>query len=240
MPYKWANEQFKSIRQDLSIQHIKNDFTVRAYELHAKAAAENGDLQEFNQCATQLRELYESGLGTRPNRILFRCLALAYHVLARSLYGASSSSAVLNIETWSVREWGGEKEEDDGGGPSMDDEARRVRELWLASASLDVPRLHRALESTHPLTRTLCRPLLDHARRCFFENVCEASKVVPLPIALARGVLCFGEAETENFHAFLAEFGAKLITAVSSGEGEAPAPPYTHIDAKSTLESRRG
>lgn len=77
--YDYVSEQLKSIRQDLTIQGIRNDFTVRVYEENARLAILNKDRGEFNQCQTCLKQLYKEGIpGNETEFIVYNILYLTF------------------------------------------------------------------------------------------------------------------------------------------------------------------
>eukprot|EP00547_Thalassionema_nitzschioides_P000855 CAMPEP_0194200732 /NCGR_PEP_ID=MMETSP0156-20130528/1210_1 /TAXON_ID=33649 /ORGANISM="Thalassionema nitzschioides, Strain L26-B" /LENGTH=674 /DNA_ID=CAMNT_0038925769 /DNA_START=92 /DNA_END=2116 /DNA_ORIENTATION=- len=85
--YVWFCSQFKALRQDLTVQRIFNDFAIRVYESHARVALEERDLNEYNQCQTQLKELYSSLSNNQKavvNQNEFISYRLIYYVLLTS------------------------------------------------------------------------------------------------------------------------------------------------------------
>jgi len=62
--FDWANEQLKSVRQDLTVQNIRNSFSLNVYETHARLLIEHGDLNEFRQCQSMIHAL------TSPSSVL--------------------------------------------------------------------------------------------------------------------------------------------------------------------------
>ena len=88
--YTWICSQYKAIRQDLTVQRINNELTVKVYETHARVALEMKDLNEFNQCQTQLMRLYDEHIAKGPcmkevkNRNEFLSYRILYSIILQS------------------------------------------------------------------------------------------------------------------------------------------------------------
>merc|ERR1719499_1855135 len=76
--YDFIRDQFKSLRQDLKVQHVVDKLTVDVYEANARICLEVRDFSEFNQCQTQLNVLYRSLPDCSQNAEEFLAYRLLY------------------------------------------------------------------------------------------------------------------------------------------------------------------
>ena len=92
LTYASVCDSLKAVRQDLAVQHIRNAFTVKVYQVHARLALENGDQGEFNQSQGQLELLWREEGSDRAAYVEFA----AYRVLYMAWMGqAGEANAVL-------------------------------------------------------------------------------------------------------------------------------------------------
>jgi hypothetical protein len=85
--FDWCNEQLKSVRQDATVQQIRNAFVVDVYETHARMLLEHGDLNEFNQCQSMIKGIVDQyGIQQQSEQSAkeFRAYAILYALVRES------------------------------------------------------------------------------------------------------------------------------------------------------------
>jgi len=55
----------------LTVQHIKNEFTIKVYESNARISLESHDVKYFNQCQSWLKDLYASGIPSKNKPVKY-------------------------------------------------------------------------------------------------------------------------------------------------------------------------
>ncbi|CAL8465200.1 g4735 [Coccomyxa elongata] len=185
--YAYACEQLKSIRQDLTVQLIRNEFTVHVYETHARIALEQGDLAEFNPCLALLQQLYAENI--EGNEMEFMAYGL--------LYAAVTNPKQLAMELRGIPHQALEH-------PYM----KHALQVCLAAARSDTCHLLSLYESAPRMAPYLMDPLLDRLRARLAAALSAFSPSVPLHFAAAtsgfdtlRQVGDF--LESKGFHALL-------------------------------------
>ncbi|GFE55902.1 SAC3 GANP family protein, putative [Babesia ovis] len=85
--YRYIEEQFRSIRQDIQVQHLRSPFVIKLYATNARVALLHGDLDQFNQCQTQLCHLHRQLKGFKHYKMEFECYFLLYLAMQKMHMG---------------------------------------------------------------------------------------------------------------------------------------------------------
>ncbi|KAG9403071.1 hypothetical protein AC1031_006611 [Aphanomyces cochlioides] len=193
--YLYVVSQMKSIRQDCTVQHIKNDFTVLVYETHARIALEEGDMNEFNQCQTQLRQLYESGIaGNRTEFLAYRILYCIYVCLQ----GKTDNSG--NVGMYRALSMVTSEDRKD----STVQHALAVREAVFAN---DYQSFFKLYAEPHKMSGYLMDAYVNHMRLQALKIMCKAYQP-SIPIDFIKTLLLL---EGKEGQAFIKECGIQFV-----------------------------
>jgi hypothetical protein len=79
--WEWISDQFKAIRQDMVIQHIRSANAVTVYETNGRLALQEQDYPEFYKVQSFLMGLYKDNEDARHNEHEFMAYRLFYWML---------------------------------------------------------------------------------------------------------------------------------------------------------------
>ncbi|KWU43696.1 hypothetical protein RHOSPDRAFT_19172 [Rhodotorula sp. JG-1b] len=211
--YNWVCDQFKSMRQDLIVQRIQNDFTVQVYEIHARIALEKGDLGEFNQCQSRLRHLYRLGLNGHPMEFLgYRIL---YLLFSRNRAELNNTLAELTPDQY------------------RDRSVSHALAVRLAVSQGNYTKLFRLFNAAPKMGAYVMDHFVPRERVSALVTMCKA--YLQIPVSLITSQLAFES--DEQTHEFLVANDAALYKAPSSDPKGAPALPLgpRQLDCKAAF-----
>lgn len=167
--YSYLCDQFKSMRQDLRVQFIENEFTVKVYETHGRIAIENKDLGEFNQCQTVLKSLYQMPhINTSANKLDYLSYRILYYLFTRNYDSISLIKLKLTAK---------ERQH------PLIIQALKISKAQIANNYHETFRLYSKTTGT---TRNLLNCFIDNERVRALAVICTAYKILSLEFLLTQ------------------------------------------------------
>ncbi|KFD46317.1 hypothetical protein M513_12795 [Trichuris suis] len=173
--YSIVCDRLKSIRQDLMVQRIRNEFTIEVYETHARIALQKADKEEFNQCQSQLKMLYEAipGCSNECEFVAYRLLFFVY------TENTVDIKATLSRTTPSQRK------------STYVQFACQFCEAWMMGNFRTLFQLYR--NGSPKLSSCLIALVLERERKRAIRNMIKAYRPTRLPISFVTEVLAFAD-----------------------------------------------
>jgi hypothetical protein len=209
------------MRQDLTVQHIEDALAIDTYETHARIALESHDLNEFNQCQTQLFLLYESksNATSAQNRGEFT----AYRILYLAFTGRKGKTDLLEvIRELEQAERGAVSSEVSGEAGEADDEVQlmiaHAQKVRCAFARGNYVRFFRLQREARRMAIYLMQQMAATMRLDAMRSICRAYRPTAALPWLAQN-LGFDE-DCVKLRAWFVERGAPVRES-STAEGDA-------------------
>jgi hypothetical protein len=205
--YLYICSQLKAIRQDLLVQHIVTEFTVRAFELHGRVALECADLNEFNQCQTQLKQLYKTCPSNNHCEFLAYRLLYVLYLRGNQQYKAGSSDLIFLLQHLTSAEISH---------PAV----CHALDTRKALQQGNLPLFFRLYQSTPNMGKCIMSMMLGQQRLKFLQWAMKAYSVSNVPALYLMETLAFNSL-VEGFH-FLQSVGCVfLVDGQPDAEAEA-------------------
>lgn len=195
--YFYAQDQLKAIRQDCTVQHIRNDFTVKVYETHARMAIEYGELADYNQCQSQLITLYGEGLAGCVSEFL------GYRILYQMFAQTSGYGEVLKSLKVSTAH-------------ADDPNVKYALMLRDAIQSNNFMRVFKLYGEVPNLGKHLIDLFIDKERFKYLKIICKSFRP-SVPLGYVSKGLGFGDGEDgmARCHAWLGRHGCRFVGEVN-------------------------
>ncbi|XP_050533626.1 leukocyte receptor cluster member 8 homolog isoform X2 [Daktulosphaira vitifoliae] len=192
--YHYTCDQLKSIRQDLTVQGIRDPFTVEVYETHARIALEKSDMGEFNQCQTQLCDLYKElkeSSTAQKNRNEFLCYSILYCIYTRAL--SELNEILLTIKESNIKD-------------ECIEFALKTKNAWWLSNHIQLFSLYKVAPK---MASYLMDMFLARERKNFYLAIAKSYRPT-IPISTIQDQMAFNK--REDCLAFLKDTGAVIST----------------------------
>lgn len=188
--YEYISEQLRSIRQDLSVQHIEDPFTVEVYETHTKLAILNKDWSNANQSMVQLEIYYAKKLGIFQNICEFWKYRIIY------LFGVEDIDGLCSFV------------------PKIDNNVLQSRDvqfaiyLWEISQSGEWMKYFSIMKKADPYVASVMSLKAQNLRVTALSCICRGFRYLTLEDY--RTFLCYDENEDDLLRQFLSEYEIEI------------------------------